>query len=40
MNKESGGWGDGEIKKDLVMVEDGTFFYTSPSTGVLKIVWG
>ncbi|WP_293159042.1 hypothetical protein [Okeania sp. SIO2C9] len=21
-------WGDGEIKKYLVMVEDGTFFYT------------
>ncbi|NES66100.1 MAG: hypothetical protein F6K24_12975 [Okeania sp. SIO2D1] len=23
-----GGWGDGEIQKYLVMVEDGTFFYT------------
>ncbi|NEQ72432.1 MAG: hypothetical protein F6K23_04695 [Okeania sp. SIO2C9] len=25
---EMGGWGDGEIQKYLVMVEDGTFFYT------------
>ncbi|WP_293157533.1 hypothetical protein [Okeania sp. SIO2C9] len=25
-----GRWGDGEIEKYLVMVEDGTFFYTEP----------
>ncbi|MDY7006829.1 MAG: hypothetical protein SWX82_23625 [Cyanobacteriota bacterium] len=25
---EMGGWGDGEMEKYLVMVEDGTFFYT------------
>ncbi|WP_237395463.1 hypothetical protein, partial [Okeania sp. KiyG1] len=25
---DMGIWGDGEIKKYLVMVEDGTFFYT------------
>ncbi|NEP86145.1 MAG: hypothetical protein F6K18_04545 [Okeania sp. SIO2C2] len=25
---EMGRWGDGEIEKYLVMVEDGTFFYT------------
>ncbi|NES74018.1 MAG: hypothetical protein F6K24_56955, partial [Okeania sp. SIO2D1] len=27
---EMGRWGDGEIEKYLVMVEDGTFFYTEP----------
>ncbi|NES65410.1 MAG: hypothetical protein F6K24_09175 [Okeania sp. SIO2D1] len=27
---EMGRWGDGEIEKYLVMVEDGTFFYTKP----------
>ncbi|NEP90686.1 MAG: hypothetical protein F6K18_29870 [Okeania sp. SIO2C2] len=27
-NGEMGRWGDGDLQKYLVMVEDGTFFYT------------
>ncbi|NEO55622.1 MAG: hypothetical protein F6K54_22650 [Okeania sp. SIO3B5] len=32
-----GGWGDGEIEKYLVMVEDGTFFDTELNGFDIKV---
>ncbi|NEO55987.1 MAG: hypothetical protein F6K54_24705 [Okeania sp. SIO3B5] len=35
-----GRWGDGEMEKYLVMVEDGTFFYTELNGFDITIGWG